>query len=133
MTRHLKLSQPAGRAMWRPALVGIATLALAACAAGAAGPTPAGTPAVTLAVAAQNSRFDQAQLTVPAAGPFAIRFDNRDTIPHNMSVRGGPPGMTGAIFSGPAQMTYLFAALPAGSYTFACDLHPDMNGTLESR
>lgn len=119
--------------MWRSALLGIAALTLAACGGGGAGPTPAGTPAVTLAVVAQNSRFDQSQLTVPAEAPFAIQLENRDSIPHNLSIRGGPPGMSGEVFSGQGQRTYVFAAIPAGSYTFACDVHPEMNGTLESR
>jgi plastocyanin len=115
----------------RLALVALTVLA-AACGGGAA-PTPAGTPAVTLSLIAQNSKFDQSQLTVTANAPFAIQFENRDSVPHNVSIQGGPPGTAGEVFGGPAERTYVFAALPAGSYTFACAVHPEMHGTIESR
>lgn len=108
-------------------LAGVA-LVLAAC--GGATPPPSGTPAVTLELVAENSRWDRGELTVVAGSPFAIRLENRDTLPHNVSVRGGPAPMIGEIFTGPAERTQLFAALPAGSYTFICDVHPEMTGRL---
>ena len=104
-------------------------LLLTAC---AGGPqvTPAGTPAVTLELSAVNSVFDKSSLTVPAGAPFAIVLDNRDTVPHNVSITGGPPGSTGELFGGPARRAHVFPALSAGSYRFKCDLHPEMTGTL---
>lgn len=105
--------------------------AVAACA-GTAGPTPAGTPAVTLQLSATNNVFDKTQLQVIADAPFAIELDNRDVVPHNVSIQGGPPGMVGETFGGPQKRTHVYAALAAGSYQFRCDLHPEMVGTLTS-
>lgn len=106
-------------------------LAVVACAGGPS-VTPAGTPAVTLPLSAQSSKFDQSYLAVPAGSPFGIQFENKDTVPHNVSILGGPAGMSGEVFSGPGGRTYVFAALPAGSYTFHCDVHPEMTGTVQA-
>jgi plastocyanin len=106
-------------------------VALAACGGGPAR-TPAGTPAVTLELSATNSIFDKTQLEVVADAPFAIEFENRDAIPHNVAIQGGGAGMTGEVFGGPQTKTHVFPSLPAGSYRFVCDLHPEMVGTLLS-
>jgi plastocyanin len=108
----------------------VIVLALAGCTGSPPAPSPAGTPAATLHIAARDSRFDTATLGAPAGLPFAIEFDNRDSIPHNVALPGGPPGTSGEVFSGPAVRTYLFPPLPAGSYPFRCDVHPEMTGTL---
>jgi len=94
--------------------------------------TPAGTPSTTVDLSARNSLFDQALLTVAAGSPYAIDFENYDALPHNVAIVGGPPGSSGEIFSGPGSRTYVFPALAAGSYTFHCDVHPDMTGTIEA-
>jgi plastocyanin len=120
-----------------PGLLGLGLLALAVSAialsgCGAPAATPAGTPAVTLKLSSTDSVFDTTELTVIADAPFAIEFENRDAIPHNVSVQGGPAGMTGETFGGPATRTHLYWPLAAGSYSFRCDLHPEMVGTLIS-
>ena len=113
------------------AIPAILALTLVACGASPAA-TPAGTPALTVEISALNSVFDRDALTVIANAPFAIRFENLDIVPHNVSVRGGPTAMVGEIFTGPAERTYYFASLPVGTYSFLCDVHPDMKGTLLS-
>ncbi len=115
----------------RPALLAILSLALASCG-GAPAATPAGTPAVTVEISSLNSVFDRTELAVIADAPFAIRFENLDVVPHNVSVRGGPAPLVGEIFTGPAERSYYFASLPQGRYTFLCDVHPEMKGTLLS-
>jgi plastocyanin len=120
-----------GRRHRAPLVLTILALALAACG-GSPGPTPAGTPAVTVEISSTASVFDRNELTVIADAPFAVRFQNFDALPHNVSVRGGAAPLVGEIFSGPAERTYYFASLPQGSYTFLCDVHPDMKGTLLS-
>ena len=105
---------------------------LASCGANMPMATPAGTPAVTVEISSTNSVFDRNQLTVIAGAPFAIRYRNEDVVPHNVSIRGGPTPLVSEIFTGPAERTYLFASLPQGSYTFLCDVHPEMKGTLLS-
>ena len=66
---------------------------------GAPAGTPLSTPAVTLDIAADNLQFDRAQLTAPADAPFAIRFENRESAPHNVSIHGDGAVFVGEIFS----------------------------------
>ena len=116
----------------------IATLALAGLSASViacgGGPqaAPSGTPAATIQLAADNLEFDQEVLTVPAGSPFAIRFENREAPPHNVSIHGDSPLFVGETFSGPDERLYQVPALAAGEYTFLCDVHPDMRGTVVS-
>ena len=117
----------------RGALLTAAVVAvlIAACGGGAAA-TPRGTPAVTVGLSVLNSAFEQASLTVPAGVTYAIDFDNKDSLPHNVNIQGGPPSSQGEIFSGPGERVYVFPALPAGTYTFHCDVHPNMTGTIQA-
>ena len=110
------------------ALIVLAGSLLAAC--GGASPTPAGTPAVTVPLMVKNLAFDQASITAPADQTFAISLDNQDAVPHNVAVNGNGQSRTSEPFSGPATKTFTYAALPAGTYTFSCSVHPDMKGTL---
>jgi plastocyanin len=113
------------------ACAGLISLVVACGAAPAT--TPVGTAAVTVELGAEGVAFDQELLTVPAGSSFAIRFENRDTAPHNVTIRGSAPQFVGETFSGPAERTYQVPALAAGEYEFICDLHPEMKGTLVSR
>ena len=110
----------------------VLTAAVLGACAGAAPPTPAESPATTLEITAEGSVFDRDHLAVPADTTFALRFINHDAVPHNVSIRGAPTPLVGEIFGGPAERTYVFAGLPAGSYTFLCDVHPEMRGTVEA-
>jgi plastocyanin len=104
--------------------------------------SPAGSPAASggaaetvLQLAAANIAYDQTNLTAPAGVPFQIAFTNNDAgIPHNVSIHQGSPTGTevfkGAIFTGVATQTYDVPALPAGTYSFVCSVHPNMTGTL---
>lgn len=112
-------------------VLALLALTVASCG-GAPGATPAGTPAVTVEISATNSVFDRDELTVIADAPFAVRFLNHDIVPHNVSIRGGAAPLVGEIFTGPAERTHFFGALPHGSYIFLCDVHPDMKGTILS-
>ncbi|MGI8929288.1 MAG: cupredoxin domain-containing protein [Candidatus Limnocylindrales bacterium] len=109
----------------------ILALTLAACG-GSPTPTPAGTPAVTVEISATNNVFDRNELSVIADAPFAVRFQNNDVVPHNVAVRGGATPLVGEIFTGPAERTYFFPQLPQGSYTFVCDVHPEMKSAFLS-
>ncbi|MFZ5853803.1 MAG: cupredoxin domain-containing protein [Chloroflexota bacterium] len=108
----------------------------------AASPAPAGSPApaasgapaaTTLQVTAQNIQFDKSELEAPAGQPFAIEFNNQDAgVPHNVAIKdaNGQEVFKGEIFNGVATRTYQVPALPAGTYTFYCTVHPNMTGTL---
>jgi plastocyanin len=121
----------------RSAALLVSSSLIAACAvigacSGAPAPTAAGTPAATVDLVAQNLAFSPRELTVPANVPFAIRFENRDSQPHNIAIH-GPQTQKTEIFSGPETRTEVFAALPPGSYGFICDVHPEMTGTITSQ
>ena len=123
---------------------GAAASAAPSGAAASAAPSgsPAGSPAASggaaetvLQLAAANIAYDQTDLTAPAGVPFQIAFTNNDAgIPHNVSIHQGSPTGTevfkGAIFTGVATQTYDVPALPAGTYSFVCSVHPNMTGTL---
>ena len=94
-------------------------------------PAPAGEPAAS--ISATELAFDTNSLSVPAGKAFGLNFDNRVSVPHNLSIRdaGGKVRFTGETFAGPRRTTYSVPALAAGSYTFVCDVHPQqMTGTL---
>jgi plastocyanin len=123
---------------------GAAASAAPSGAAASAAPSgsPAGSPAASggaaetvLQLAAANIAYDQTDLTAPAGVPFQIAFTNNDAgIPHNVSIHQGSPTGTevfkGTIFTGVATQTYDVPALPAGTYSFVCSVHPNMTGTL---
>jgi plastocyanin/cytochrome c553 len=134
-------------ACWKDAFTSASSPAASAAPSGAAasaGPSgsPAGSPAASggaaetvLQLAAANIAYDQTDLTAPAGVPFQIAFTNNDAgIPHNVSIHQGSPTGTevfkGAIFTGVATQTYDVPALPAGTYSFVCSVHPNMTGTL---
>lgn len=103
---------------------------------GGSGDPDAGTADVTITAA--NLQFEGgtgAAHEAPADKPFTIKFVNNDaSIPHNVSIRdGGPTGAEiwkGDIFPGVATKVYSVTPLKAATYTFICDVHPTMVGTL---
>jgi cytochrome c oxidase subunit 2 len=99
-------------------------------------PAPAASGATVLQLAAKNIAFDKTALEAAAGKPFAIDFKNEDPagLQHNVEIRkadgsivSDPPTIDGG-----AQTTYAYDALPAGTYTFICKVHPipAMTGTL---
>jgi plastocyanin len=98
------------------------------------GPTcsPAGT---SLALTAQDHKFDKGCLAVPAGDSFTIRFDNKDNDRHNVAILPSHTATTtlfqGDIVAGPKSLTYNVPALKAGTYHFHCEVHPNlMNGVF---
>ena len=95
--------------------------------------TPTGT---RLSIAAVDVKFDKTCLAVRSGAPFEIAFDNRDAgVPHNVSIYADRSAsralFTGDLVTGVASVTYQVKALPAGSYLFRCDVHPNtMFGTF---
>jgi len=88
---------------------------------------------VTLNLEAQNTAFDQATLTAPAGVTFYILFTNNDAgTPHNVAINDASGGQQfkGEIFQGVGTRNYQVPALPAGTYTFVCNVHANMTGVL---
>jgi plastocyanin/mono/diheme cytochrome c family protein len=104
---------------------------------GSAAPSAsAGGSATTIDIIAQNIAFNTASITAPAGAPFVIAFDNQDAgTSHNVAIKDstGKEIFKGDIFPGIAQRQYQVPALAAGTYTFVCDVHPNMTGTLTAQ
>ena len=91
---------------------------------------PAG---ASLAVEAKNFQFVEKCLAAPANAKFTIAFHNEDAgAPHNVAIvnGNGDKVFTGTVFTGDKTETYDVGALPAGTYSFHCDVHQTMTGTM---
>ena len=98
-----------------------------------AAPSSGGGGGQVVDISAANVAFSTSTLTAPANAGFTIHFDNQDAgVPHNVDIKdsGGTEVFKGEIFPGPGTRDYAVPALKAGSYTFACSVHPNMTGTL---
>jgi cytochrome c oxidase subunit II len=107
-----------------------------------AGKTPAPQPSIgpgatIVDLSANQLAFDKTSLEVPAGKPFVIHFDNKDAgIQHNVAIydSSGKEIFKGELFAGPKAVDYQVPALPAGQYTFQCDVHPTtMTGALTAK
>jgi plastocyanin len=87
-------------------------------------------------ISALNIAFEQSSVTVPAGKPFQIAFNNKDNgVPHNVAIHdaNGAEKFKGEIVTGPATRMYDVPALDPGTYTFVCNVHPNMTGTLTAQ
>ena len=122
--------------------VGLLAMAavLAACSGASAAPGKQSTPpagntgGATVAVIAKDINFVTPAVTVKAGAAFAIDFDNQDGAPHNIAISdaGGAKVFKGDIVSS-SKVTYQVPALAAGTYSFICEVHPDMKGTITAQ
>lgn len=102
-----------------------------------AGKTPAPSAsappgATTIDLSANQLAFDLKTMQAPAGQRFVIHFTNKEAIQHNVSIydSSGKALFTGQIITS-SSVDYQVPALPAGTYTFQCDVHPQlMFGTL---
>jgi plastocyanin len=89
-------------------------------------------------VVAQELAFDPTEISLPADTPSTITFDDRDDAgtfgPHNIAIYEDEAYtsalFTGDLVNGPATVEYEVPALPAGTFPFRCDVHPQMTGTV---
>jgi len=96
--------------------------------------SPGGT---TLTLTAFDTKFDKDCLAAPANTAFTIEFSNLDRgIPHNVAIYEDETAQKnffkGELTDGPGKQTYSVPGLPAGTWFFRCDPHPQMNGTFIS-
>lgn len=116
-------------------LVAVAVVAMACSGATAAPPSdppPSGAPAgEVIRVVAKDIAFQPTAVTVEADKPLVIVLDNQEEAPHNILIKdaAGATAFKGEI-GGKGEIRNDVPALPAGSYTFLCEVHPDMQGTI---
>jgi plastocyanin len=90
----------------------------------------------TLAIVADDNKFDKDCMAVPAEQAFTIELDNQDLgIPHNVSIydtaNGNKTLYKGEIIYGPRKITYSVPGQAKGTYEFICDPHAEfMRGTF---
>lgn len=94
--------------------------------------SPSGT---ALSITAFDNKFDKRCLAAPADQDFTIDFSNLDRgIPHNVAIYEDQGAQKmyfkGEVVNGPGKTTYSVQGLPAGTFFFRCDWHPEMNGTF---
>ena len=116
----------------------LAVVATAILACGGSGSSPAGSvggsaaaPGEGITVVAKDIAFKPTTITAPAGKAFTIAFDNQESVPHNIAISdaSGATVFKGEIVTG-TKVTYNVNALPAGTYPFKCEVHPNMTGTL---
>lgn len=100
-------------------------------------PTPLAVPAVPEISASSAVSFETKVLIVPANRPFDLVFHNNQAgVPHNVDIgdRASAPKtyLDGEQITGVTSITYHVSAIPPGSYYFQCEVHPNMNGTVEA-
>jgi len=118
----------------------VLAVALSACSGASAvpatgNPAPSGSPSGdVVAVSARDIAFVQTAIQATAGSPFTVAFQNQDSAPHNVAIvdASGDTVFKGDIVTGKT-VDYAVPALAAGTYTFLCEVHPSMKGTLTVR
>ena len=85
-------------------------------------------------IVASGVKFDLDKLVVKAGTEVTLSMTNKDSgVPHNLAIlEGSTKVFEGEQFVGIATEEYTLPALDAAkSYTFRCDVHPNMKGTIE--
>lgn len=90
-------------------------------------------PVAEVTVVSPDQSFDPEQIYVPAGEEVSLTYANRDDgIAHNFRIRtdassADQPATDLSV--GPDTQTMTFT-LDAGEYTYVCDIHPNMRGTV---
>jgi len=87
-----------------------------------------------VSIVAKDIAFKTTDVAVKAGAPVTIDFDNQDGAPHNIAISdaSGAKVFKGDIVSS-SKVTYQVPALSAGTYTFICEVHPVMKGTITAQ
>ena len=85
-------------------------------------------------IVASGVKFNLDKLVIKAGTEVTLSFTNKDSgIPHNVAIlEGSTKVFAGDQLTGIATEEYTIPALDANkTYTFRCDVHPNMKGTIE--
>jgi plastocyanin len=123
------------------ALAGLAVLTVACSSGGGAtaapsAPSESSSPGASadagggVTVVAKDIAFEPTTITLPADTATPVVLDNQEAAPHNIAIKDAA-GAT--VFKGDIvtqqKITYNVGPLAAGTYTFWCEVHPNMTGT----
>ena len=117
----------------RISAISAAMVLFAAACGGGDDAAPAPDAQTEIILVAQNITFDQDILTVPVGEEVTVTYEHLVSgVSHNLHVIvSSERNFSTVITSGPVTQTLTFTINEAGTYTFQCDVHPDvMNGTL---
>ena len=97
-------------------------------------PPTGGNTGDAVTVVAKDIAFKNPDVAVKAGAPVQIVLDNQDGAPHNIAISdaNGQGVFKGEIVSN-TKVTYNVPALAAGTYTFICEVHPSIKGTITAK
>ena len=75
-------------------------------------------------------KFDPIEASVAGGGDISVVFENRATLPHNLTFEAPIGAKTATIVNSGESETITFPAPEPGKYRFVCTLHPGMEGNL---
>lgn len=75
-------------------------------------------------------KFDPAEVTIQAGTTVRVTFENRSSMPHNLTFQAPISVATATVVEPGSSETVEFQAPDPGEYAFVCTLHPGMAGTL---
>jgi plastocyanin len=75
-------------------------------------------------------KFDPAEPSVQAGADVRVTFENRASVPHNLTFQAPVNVATSTVVAPGTSETVQFTAPAAGKYPFVCTIHPGMGGNL---
>jgi plastocyanin len=75
--------------------------------------------------------FDPDDVKVPTGVTVSITFENRASVPHNLTFKAPINAATEPVVAPGTSATLEFTAPAPGEYAWACTIHPGMQGKLE--
>jgi plastocyanin len=99
---------------------------------GAIGSAPSG-DTVELTIGTDTGaelKFDPAELTVKAGADVRVVFENRASVPHNLTFQAPINVATSTVVAPGTSETVEFKAPASGEYPYVCTLHPGMGAKL---
>ena len=92
-----------------------------------------GVAAEALISASNTSGYDEDLINVPVGVPITFTFENRQGgVQHNVHITEPEDLAQTDVITGPASTTFEVTFEEPGEYTFVCDVHPGMEGTIEA-
>jgi plastocyanin len=76
-------------------------------------------------------QFDPDDVKVPTGATVSVTFENRATLPHNLTFKAPIDAATDPVVAPGTSATLEFTAPAPGEYAWACTIHPGMQGKLE--